>query len=261
MFIINYGKMKTLFCTIFIILSTILFYLVTFSSCQKEQFENYILIYNGSISDADGVAKITQMVEEKDYKPEYISNLDKLPEMLENAKAFIIGGTIGDTGDLLEEIDDSKGELKKFIENGGKYLGICGGAYVASKGSKWSDGYETGMGLVDIESFAYDSIYADPQIISISWLDTQRTIYYQYGPAFIKNSIPTESKVFAYYNNKNNDVAIFATPIGKGKILLCGPHPEADATWLEDNPEPLHANTWKNTHDIFSYIFDDLMSD
>lgn len=254
-------KIKYHSCQLFIFISTILFFLITFSSCEKGQSENYILIYNGSIADADGVAKIAQMTEEKGFKPEYISNLNKLPKMLENAKAFIIGGTSEDTGDLLDEIDESKDELKKFIENGGKYLGICGGAYIASKGSKWSDGYETGMGLVDIESFAYDSIYTDPQIISISWLATQRTIYYQYGPAFTKKSIPSNSKIFAYYNNKNTDVAVFSTSIGRGRIVLCGPHPEADVTWLDDNPEPLDANTWKNTHDIFSYIFDNLTSD
>jgi glutamine amidotransferase-like uncharacterized protein len=144
------------------------------------------------------------------------------------------------------------------IENGGRYLGICGGAYVGSKGSQWSDGYETGMGLVDIESFAF-SQNTDPQILPISWSGTQRTIYYQYGPAFHENDIPANSQVLAYYTDAAHSVAAFAANVGSGKVLLCGPHPEADSTWLIDDPEPLNAETWTDTRDIFGNIFDTLL--
>ncbi len=241
--------------------------LITFSiltSCEEEPeetSENYILIYDGYVADADGVEKVAEMAEEQGYTVEYISNLSQLPDKLEGAKAFVIGGTEDDTGDLLDDLYQVQDELKTYIQNGGSYLGICGGAYVASKGSQWDDGYETGMGLVDIESFAYDGVYFDPQIIPITWLGTQRTIYYQYGPAFAKNTIPANSEVLAYYNNANQDVAIFKTKVGEGTVIFCGPHPEADATWLIDAPEPLNAGTWTNTEDIFKNIFEELFSE
>jgi glutamine amidotransferase-like uncharacterized protein len=234
-----------------------------FFSCEKNEEEtgkDYILIYNGTVADADGVTKIAEMAEENGYTVEYISNIGQLPEMLDNAVAFVIGGTQDDTGGLLEGLYAVQDDLKTYIENGGNYLGICGGAYVASKGSQWDDGYETGMGLVDIESFAYDKVYSDPQIIPITWRGTPRTIYYQYGPAFAKNTIPANSEVLAYYNNANQDVAIFKTKLGSGIIIMCGPHPEADATWLIDDPEPLNANTWTETKDIFQNIFTELVS-
>jgi glutamine amidotransferase-like uncharacterized protein len=127
-------------------------------------------------------------------------------------------------------------------------------------GSQWDEGYETGMGLVNIESFAFDTEYYNPQIIPVTWLGNQRTIYYQYGPAFAKKLIPENSEILAYYINKNQDVAIFITQVEKGKVILSGPHPEADSNWLIDDPEPLNAETWTDTKDMFKYIFDKLVS-
>jgi glutamine amidotransferase-like uncharacterized protein len=218
----------------------------------------YVLVYNGRVADADGVKKVAQMAKEKGYDVKFISNLNRLPEMLTGAVCFIIGGTVGDTGELLESISDSREALMNFIKKGGRYLGICGGAYIASKGSQWPDGYEVGLGLVDCESFEYDPKYSDAQIISIEWRGSNRTIYYLNGPAFAKNKIPANSTVLAYYTNANKDVAAFSTILGKGRIVLCGPHPEADETWLIDDPRPLYASKWRATWDIFSGLFDTL---
>jgi len=248
----------------FLNLNTIVGIVVTFFlisitlSCESDYPEDYILIYNGYIADKDGVEKVAQMAMEKGFEVVYISRLKKLPDLLVNAKAFIIGGTSGDTGDLLEDLADVQDDLKTYINNGGSYLGICGGAYVASKGSQWSDGYETGMALVDIESFAFDKNYSDAQIITISWKSTDRTVYYLNGPAFSKNDMSANCNALAYYTNVSQDVAVFKTEFGKGNIILCGPHPEADESWLIDSPEPLNADKWTNGWDMFSVIFDQL---
>ncbi len=239
----------------------LLFFVFFGINCNPETIEDYILIYNGSIADTDGVEKVAQMAEEQGFPVLYISNLKKLNDKLDKAKAFVIGGTEGDTGDLLEDLNEVQDELKAYISAGGNYLGICGGAYVASKGSQWADGYETGMGLVNIESFAFDSQYSDPQIITIKWLGVQRTIYYQYGPAFAIKDIPSNSEVMAQYSNQDQDVAAFITMSGSGKIILVGPHPEADESWLVDDPLPLNSALWTDTHDIFKTIFEILVAD
>ncbi len=240
----------------------LLFFFVIFViNCNPATKEDYILIYDGKIADKDGVEKVTLMAEEYGFPVLYISNLKKLNEDLDKAKAFVIGGTEGDTGDLLEDLYEVQDELKAYINAGGNYLGICGGAYVASKGSQWTDGYETGMGLINIECFAYDPQYTDPQIITINWLGEQRTIYYQYGPAFAYKNLPSNCEVLARYTNPDQDVAAFLASSGAGKVILVGPHPEADESWLVDDPPPLHASMWTNTHDIFHSIFEKLVAD
>ena len=237
--------------------------LMLFYSCKRkdEATENFILIYNGKVADADGVTKVAQMATEKGYAVNYISKISELPDKLKGAKAFVIGGTKDDTQSLVDDLNAVKSDLVSYINNGGRYLGICGGAYIGSKGSQWSTGYETDLCLANIESFPYDGVYTDPQIITISWKNNNRPIYYQYGPAFAASNIPANSSVLAYYNNTNHDVAAFTTKCGNGRILLCGPHPEADATWLDDNPAPLHADQWTSTWDIFTDFFTVLMSD
>lgn len=243
------------------ILLLLLLFVLLMLHCNPEIPEEYILVYNGAVADRDGVEKITQMAEEQGFPVVFISNLKKLNERLDNAKAFIIGGTEGDTGDLLDDLFEVQDELKSYIVAGGNYLGICGGAYVASKGSQWADGYETGIGLVNIESFPYDTQYTYPQIISIRWFGVQRTIYYQNGPAFASKDLPVNSEVLALYTNQDQDIAAFKALSGKGKVILVGPHPEADESWLVDDPSPLYAASWTNTHDIFKTIFEILVAD
>ena len=118
----------------------------------------------------------------------YIADLENLPEALKGATAFMIGGTEDDTGDLLMALADVETELRGYIERGGHYLGICGGAYLASLGSDWPEsegGREDDIGLVAVESFAFDLKNSAPQIITVQWpKGTSRSIYYQYGPAF-----------------------------------------------------------------------------
>ena len=71
--------------------------------------------------------------------------------------------------------------LKQFIREGGAYLGICGGGYLASSGWEEKDGFRTAMGLVP---FASDSYLADSgaQIINIQWKDKSVPFIINSGP-------------------------------------------------------------------------------
>ena len=240
-----------------------LFFTTVLLSCSDDEAtkKNYILIYDGSVADPYGVEAVANLVTELGYEVEYISNLNNLSDYLSGAKAFVIGGTQGNTGDILDDLSGVKNDLTDYLENGGRYLGICGGAYIASKGSQWDDGYEEGLSLVDAESFLFDPTYGDSQIIMVSWLGVQRSIYYLNGPAFAEADLPAEAHILAHYSDANNSVAAFVTPYGNGKIALCGPHPEADNTWLIDDPTPLNADSWTPTKDLFLAMLNELLSD
>jgi hypothetical protein len=45
-------------------------------------------------------------------------------------------------------------------------------------------------------------------------------------------------------------VAALAVDLGQGRVAVCGPHPEADATWLDDDPAPVDADNWEPTQDL-----------
>lgn len=231
-------------------------------SCSDDPGEpnkkEYILIYNGRSADPDSVKAVSRAANELGRNVEYISQLQNLPDMLKHAEAFVIGGTIDNTGYILDPLILVQDALENYIHAGGKYFGICGGAYIVSIGSNWEDGYEEGLGIVNAESFEYDSKMNDPQIITVSWLGAERSIYYLNGPAFNESDLPA-ARILAYY--KPGIIAAFITEYGTGKIAISGPHPEADETWLIDDPEPLDAGKWKPTWDLFVDMFEDLLSD
>lgn len=99
------------------------------------------------------------------------------------------------------------------------------GAYLAG-----SDGFgfldRSIEGEVDVPGFpATDS---SDQFVAITWGDTVRWTYFQEGAR-----LPAESaEAYAYY--ETGDIAAACYSFGLGGVGLIGPHPEADATWLED---------------------------
>jgi glutamine amidotransferase-like uncharacterized protein len=220
--------------------------------------DGYVLIYNGEEADPYGSEAVAKAAGKLGYQVQYIADLQRLPEMLKGARAFVIGGTIGDTGEILRKLRPVQGQLKQFIAGGGRYLGICGGAYIASQGSQWEDGYETGLSLVALESFEYDPEYDDPQIIQITWAGQKRSIYYLNGPAFKRNDLPPGANALAEYADQR--IAAFIATSGQGKIALCGPHPEADRFWLYDDPPPRRAGEWTETWDLMLSMFRQLMT-
>ena len=165
---------------------------------------------------------------ELDRSVEYISDLSELPDMLDSAEAFVIGGT----------------------------------EWPAADG-----GRETDLGLVAVDSYYYSAI-ADPQIITVKWPgNVQRAIYYQYGPAFVASELPAGSKILAYYDGKPYNakvtVAAFVAASSSGRIVPCGPHPEGDETWLDDTPAPLNAGLWTagySTQDLGVALFKELLA-
>lgn len=229
------------------------------SSCKNDDdpvTSSYILIYNGVSADSYCVSNMEKGFKELGYEVQFISDLSKLPAMLPNAKAFVIGGTDDDTQKILDPLYKVENDLKNYISNGGRYMGICGGAYIASKGSQWDDGYEDGISLVDVESVEFDKDYHDAQIINVQWLRAQRNVYLLGGPAFNGSDIP-DATILAKYND--NRVAAFLLNSGNGRILLCGPHPEADSTWLEGE-NVKNAGNWMNSWDLFLDMTKKLMA-
>lgn len=224
----------------------------------------YVLIYRGEGVAEGGPEALEAVAAGVGRKVAFIENLTELPVALAKAEAFVIGGTEDDTGGLLQALAEVEKELKAYIGAGGRYLGICGGAYLASTGSDWPEsegGREDDLGLVQVESYAFDPKNPDPQIIMVQWpRGTTRSIYYQYGPAFdpsaLAKGVPGV-EVLAWY--ATGSVAAFAAPSGKGRIVLCGPHPEAVEDWLEEDDGTMIRNheRWESrgTADLAAQLF------
>ena len=136
--------------------------------------------------------------------------------------------------------------LRQFVKQGGRFLGICAGGYVASRDVHWEKKhYPYPLELFDgTAEGALDSIAAWPTDSGVSLKLTEAgrlrglnkeaegTFYYKGGPHFHGG---TQSTVLATY--PNGTAAIISRPYGQGEVVLNGIHYERTAPHTRDNDD------------------------
>jgi glutamine amidotransferase-like uncharacterized protein len=120
-------------------------------------------------------------------------------------------------------------EIRTFVRGGGRYLGICLGAYLA--------GATPGFALLPGDTDQYiasrgTTVYSDVDtVVRVYWRGRERTLFFQDGPYFwIRPG--TDAKVIATY--PNGTIAAMVAGFGAGRVAVVGPHPEADDDWYAD---------------------------
>ena len=138
--------------------------------------------------------------------------------------------------------DKGREEVRNFVKQGGGYIGICAGAYLACSGFDWGLGiingktvsskWQRGKGTVRIETVPernaaigltpgkHDVLYANGPIIRSAErrdLPQLETLAY-FRSELVKNGTPEGIMI--------NSPAIAQSTFGKGRVLFCSPHPE-----------------------------------
>ena len=133
-------------------------------------------------------------------------------------------------------------QVRSFVKQGGGYIGICAGAYLACSGFDWGLGIinaktvsqksQRGKGSVQVEFGTqgkkitgidpgkYDVLYANGPIIrtaSRSDLPRYESLAY-FRTELAENGTPKDVMI--------DSPAIARTEYGKGRVLFCSPHPE-----------------------------------
>jgi glutamine amidotransferase-like uncharacterized protein len=164
---------------------------------------------------------------------------------------LVPGGNGRKKGELLGQMGQSK--IRGFVQSGGGYVGICGGAFLAASGSDSSLGLidatpltgsiacgqkgeqsmaDRGVGTVKIEfSGVADEIFSENR--------SSESVNYNAGPIFCRGvggRMPGfvvlarfRSEIYeceAQRGTMLNRPAIIAAKFGKGSVLLFSPHPE-----------------------------------
>jgi len=130
-----------------------------------------------------------------------------------------------------------------FVEDGGGFVGICAGAYLASTGYEWSLGivdavvidrehWKRGKGNVDIE-------WTSNGMKNSSLNNSSHAIVYANGPIYAPANLDTvpDYEVLAYYRSEinTNDApqgvmldtpAIVKSTFKEGTVICISPHPE-----------------------------------
>ena len=137
---------------------------------------------------------------------------------------------------------DGRAHVKRFVENGGGYVGICAGAYPACAGFSWglqildaktvSPKWQRGKGTVQVELTSagrvilgdlpepFDCHYAQGPILTRAQSDElpDYEVLALFRTELAENDTPRGVMI--------NSPAIVAARCGKGRVLCFSPHPE-----------------------------------
>ena len=136
--------------------------------------------------------------------------------------------------------EQGRQEVREFVRNGGGYVGICAGAYLACSGFEWGLGvlnaktvspkWRRGQGEVKIEGAAFGDTFAD------------RGVRYANGPiikADGRKDLPDFEVLIAFRSElAQNDTpvgvmvnapAMVRSTYGLGRVFTSSPHPEQTA--------------------------------
>jgi glutamine amidotransferase-like uncharacterized protein len=138
-------------------------------------------------------------------------------------------------------------KLRKFVESGGAYLGLCAGAYFASDAIEFEKGGRLQVcGKRSLELFPGLAIgpaygpgkysYENEQGVEaaqISWGDEECFAYYNGGCYFDSPHKFSNVRVLSsYLNLENQPAAVIECSVGKGRALLSGVHIEFSSALL-----------------------------
>ena len=123
-------------------------------------------------------------------------------------------------------------QIKEYVESGGRYLGICAGAYYASKYLRFKDKFEV-KGSRELEFFPGTSfgptykgfsptVRSGAQAIKVIHELGEFPVYYNGGGSFANAHKFNTIKILAKYDTQ--DAAIVLSDVGLGKALLSGVH-------------------------------------
>lgn len=120
--------------------------------------------------------------------------------------------------------------IADYVRGGGRYLGICQGAYLA--------GTDPGMGLLSpgnsdqyIATKGASTKSEADTVIPIRWGKKKVYMYFQDGAYLIPSGVAGEKILARYTNGK---VAALTKPYGAGRVAVIGPHPEAPRSWYRE---------------------------
>ena len=119
-----------------------------------------------------------------------------------------------------------KNDLIQYVSNGGGYVGICAGAFLAA------DWFHIFPGTADLYTYNAIQSNVDYAFLKINWSGTERYIYFEGGPYF--HNLGSSVEVMATFDD-TGDVAAARATYGKGRVYVSGAHPEAPALWSSED--------------------------
>lgn len=171
-----------------------------------------------SVDSANGI--ITSLSSSYDFK---LFSIDEVEDtFFDDVDAVCIPGGIGDADSFDRLMRWNYDPIKKFINNGGSYLGICMGAYWA--GEHYFDILDDVKVVQYIKRPGTDTRRPHPKAIEVDWLGEKEKMYFYDGAAILGSNM----NIVSTYSNGD------AMAVIQEKIGLIGCHPESQKHWYDN---------------------------
>ena len=144
-------------------------------------------------------------------------------DFFEDVEVLAVPGGIGDASTFDMCFKSNKSRIRKFLRNGGKYLGICMGGY-------WAGSAYFNI-LHDVDTVQYitrpntDTRRPHAKNMPVTWQNSQEEMFFYDGCAFVGSS--NKFDTIATYSN-GDPMAIIQNRIG-----LIGCHLESEKFWYD----------------------------
>ncbi|MFV0434828.1 MAG: BPL-N domain-containing protein [Leucobacter sp.] len=194
------------------------------------------LVYRGPAS-CDGCAEAVAVIleaSERDFIVRFVGpgeEADVTPETLARADLYVQPGGGDDVDEAMRDLGlPATSAIRAYVEDGGRYLGFCMGAYLA--------GSDPGMGLLhpgDTGAYAdlpgADATTVEDTVLEVAWGDSTRLHFAQDPPYLVVSGVPGEQILSRF---SGGEVNALVRPLGEGAVGVVGTHPEADRDWYSD---------------------------
>ena len=233
---------------------------------QQDDSAPLALVYRGPAGCEGCSEAVAEVLKTSKYhfRIQYVGPNEKLKITEDNlAKAALYAQPGGGDDEVSASYSIGNASLvavQNYVRNGGHYLGVCMGAYLAG---------DVGFGLVNAKVYSEvdrpDSLVHNSAdtVTPVIWRGKKRWMYFQDGAALPADPQGSSPLVLARY--PNNDIAAAIYNFGEGTVGLVGPHPEADQEWYKredlENPDGVNqdlaydlisATMRKNGTDLFN---------
>ena len=144
-------------------------------------------------------------------------------DFFDNVDMIAVPGGIGDADTFKQLFKNNGDRVRNYINNGGRYLGICMGAYWA--GSHYLDILDEVDAVQYITQPGTDTRRPHAKNLNVTWQGEPMQMFFYDGCSLIGNK--HKFTTVATYAN-NDAMAIYQKRIG-----LIGCHPESEQFWYD----------------------------
>ncbi|KAG9597700.1 hypothetical protein KCV01_g8993, partial [Aureobasidium melanogenum] len=195
----------------------------------------HVAIYRGAASCEDCSDTARRSIEKlgSRYRVDFVGEHERVDisdESLAEYDIYVQPGGGQDIPKALKDIGSERARaIRNFVHHGGGYLGLCMGAYLADAGNlKLIDTY------LDGESGrpGFPIYTSEDAAVVVHWRGREQSLYFQDGPYM--QPAPGNARFRTIATYENGDIAAARYTYGDGRVVLVGPHPEADTSWFDD---------------------------